>query len=149
MIIITICFYLLDLIINYFFSPFSSLLLIPLLILVYPLFSNIKNYFIYIFIISIMFSFNINSVLLNIISFLFIGIFIKNYFVINKYTLLNLNILSVLTFLIYIIILLVVLNLNYYNNPTYLYILKPFYFSLPINLLVLNITYFIMHKRKK
>lgn len=151
-IILTIVFYFLDTFINNLLlinshSFFTSYLVFSLLVIVYPFFNKNKYYFIYSLLISLLFSYNISSLLLNVISFAFISLFIIAYYKKRNYNLLNILFLSIASFIIYIIFIGTILNINYYESLEILYPFLPFYKSLLINSLVLVITYFIIHKK--
>ena len=151
--LLTFIFYFLDTLINNIlminsFSFFSSYLVFTLLVIVFFFIKEKKNYFIYSLIISVLFSYNISVLLINMISFSFISIFIINYFKTRKYNLLNILFVSITSFIIYTFFLGIMLNINYYENIEIYYVFLPFYRSLFINSLILIISYFIFIKRK-
>lgn len=151
--LLTFIFYFLDTLINNIlminsFSFFSSYLVFTLLVIVFFFIKEKKNYFIYSLIISVLFSYNISVLLINMISFSFISIFIINYFKTRKYNLLNILFVSITSFIIYTFFLGIMLNINYYENIEIYYVFLPFYRSLFINSLILITSYFIFIKRK-
>lgn len=119
---------------------FSSFLFIPLIVLLYPLFKNDKDYLIYVIIVSVLSSSNIESVFINIGVFIILSFLIINYNKIYKNTLLYTLILNNIIILIYSFILGLILYFTYYEVDIF-YLFKPFYNTLIVNNLFITIIY--------
>lgn len=149
-IFLTLLIYFLDTLINNFLlinsnSIVNCYLVFVLLILVRPYFHSKVSYYVYIVLISILFSYNISSICLNIVSFSVIYLFINYYFNKMKFNLLNIIMLEVILFIIYLCFLLLS-SITYYSSFNVLYIIKPLYTSIVLNALVTSICYLLIKK---